>query len=116
MIKAIKNLFLKGYILKHKIPLIKEDSLIRLHLVFIGKVQRVGFRDQIRIMAEMMNITGYVRNIGTNKVVSELQGNKEYLDFLVKVIKAEKRFILESVLIDQIGIVNKEMKFVIIKI
>lgn len=115
MMKLIKNFFLKKYVNRLDFPEFKEDRLIRYHLVFIGKVQNVGFRDQIRLFSEKLDLTGYVRNICKNKVICEIQGTKEKLDFLVNAVKNEKRFVLNEINQSIIFPITEE-EFIIIKI
>ena len=116
MINAIKKIFLIKYVNRLSFPKFSEENVKRYHIDFFGKVQRVGFRDQLRLFAEKLKLTGYVRNISTNRVITEIQGPKEKLDFLVEAIKNEKRFILNEVNIEEISLVDNEKKFTIIKI
>lgn len=116
MINAIKKIFLIKYVNKLSFPKFNELELDRYYIKFTGKVQRVGFRDQLRLLAEKLDISGYVRNISNNTVITEIQGPKEKLIFLVNAIVNEKRFILDEVEISEIGLIDNDSKFNIIKI
>jgi|SRR5690554_3771605 len=115
MINAIKRFFLNIYIKRIAFPKFNEGNIKRYFIDYSGKVQKVGFRDQIRILAEILKITGYIRNISNNRVITEIQGPQEKLDFLVRVINEEKRFRLDEVKLEEI-IPVQENRFVIIKI
>jgi acylphosphatase len=81
--------------------------------VFSGKVQRVGFRYEIYILAERLNLTGWVRNKNYNEVELEIQGEEDKIFFLVSHMKALKRATITHVKIDEIPTVNDEMDFIV---
>ena len=58
----------------------KQDPVIRRHIVFTGSVQGVGFRFRARHAADLYGCTGWVRNEYDGSVVMEIQGTEEQID------------------------------------
>ncbi|MBR3228615.1 MAG: acylphosphatase [Erysipelotrichaceae bacterium] len=52
----------------------------RMYVVFIGRVQGVGFRYTVYHTARCYHLTGYVRNMGNGNVETEVQGTEENID------------------------------------
>ncbi|MBT8042544.1 MAG: acylphosphatase [Pontiella sp.] len=58
----------------------------RLHIVFSGRVQGVGFRYAICQIAEPFDVTGFVRNLWDGDVEIVAEGAQQVLaDFLIAV-------------------------------
>jgi ATP-binding cassette subfamily B multidrug efflux pump len=72
-----------------------------------------GFRYEIYILAERLNLTGWVRNKNYNEVELEIQGEEDKIFFLVSHMKALKRATITHVKIDEIPTVNDEMDFIV---
>jgi len=104
-IKKLKTKYVIHKIQQTKIPYFEPSPLIRQRIIFIGKVQKVGFRLEIDELARRLGLAGYARNKKRNsnkyedKVELEIQGEEKKIDFLVenmtklkraKVIKVEK--------------------------
>jgi acylphosphatase len=53
------------------------------HLIVIGRVQGVGYRDALRDAAEQHDVTGWVRNRRDGSVEALLQGAPEAVDALI---------------------------------
>lgn len=51
----------------------------RWHIVFIGRVQGVGFRYRCAMIAQNIGLTGWVRNLYDGTVEVEVQGKQEQL-------------------------------------
>lgn len=51
----------------------------RLHMIFRGEVQGVGFRWNAKTCAEELGLTGWVRNEWDGSVTMELQGSNEQI-------------------------------------
>jgi acylphosphatase len=60
--------------------------MIRYHIFFSGRVQRVGFRFFVVKCAELYGISGYVKNLPDGRVEAEIQGKSEQITaFLARV-------------------------------
>lgn len=65
---------------------------IRMRYIFTGWVQGVGFRYRAYHAAQMLGITGFVRNESDGSVMMEAQGERPLIDKALEMI-AEGRFI-----------------------
>ena len=54
--------------------------MIRKRFVFNGRVQGVGFRYLTRRAADLIGVTGWVRNERDGSVTLEIQGTEEQVD------------------------------------
>lgn len=54
--------------------------MIRKHYYLSGRVQGVGLRYRAYHLANMLQLTGYARNLEDGRVELELQGEKEMVD------------------------------------
>ena len=61
--------------------------MIRKRFVFSGRVQGVGFRYLTRRAAELIGVTGWVRNERDGSVTLEVQGTGEQIDETLMVLK-----------------------------
>lgn len=60
-----------------------SDKVAAKHIVIEGKVQGVFFRKNTRQKANDLDIYGWVKNTGNDKVEIFAQGNKENLDTFI---------------------------------
>lgn len=60
-----------------------SERLQRIHLLYDGRVQGVGFRFTFEIIARELVVTGYVRNLPDGTVEAVCEGIKENLDLVV---------------------------------
>ena len=58
-------------------------SEVRKHIVFYGRVQRVGFRYTAKYMAQSLELTGWVRNEPDGTVTMEVQGREALINKLL---------------------------------
>ena len=56
------------------------SDMIRRHITFYGRVQRVGFRYTAEYAALNNNCTGWVKNEDDGSVLMEIQGREEDID------------------------------------
>ena len=59
-----------------------------INLTVFGKVQGVGFRYQVKGIADSLNIFGYIRNMNDGSVYIEAEGNTEILREFLAIIKS----------------------------
>jgi acylphosphatase len=57
--------------------------MISRHLIVIGRVQGVGYRDALRDAAEKQNVVGWVRNRRDGSVEALLQGAPQAVQALI---------------------------------
>lgn len=113
LIEKLRNSYTNNKIEHIKTPNSELSPVVRKKIVFSGKVQRVGFRYEMYTLAEELNLTGWVRNWGHNKVELEVQGEGDKISFLVSHMKSLKRATVTHIEIDEIPIVNGEIDFMV---
>jgi acylphosphatase len=59
----------------------------RLHAIVVGRVQGVGFRFFVKRHADLLGLTGYVRNLPEGRVDVVAEGSTEALDQLTKLLE-----------------------------
>ena len=64
-----------------------SDRLVRKRIIVSGRVQGVGFRYTASHAAQMLGLTGWVRNDFSGTVTMELQGDEELISRMVPVLE-----------------------------
>jgi acylphosphatase len=54
------------------------------HVIIAGRVQGVGYRDALRIEADRLGVTGWVRNRLDGSVEAVIQGRRQALEVLLQ--------------------------------
>lgn len=86
----------------------------RFFIVFLGRVQGVGFRYTLARIADKYHITGWVANRYDEAVECEIQGEKEAINALLKEILTPSRFIrVDDYHIKPLKIKENEKEFII---
>ncbi|HSW96916.1 MAG TPA: acylphosphatase [Candidatus Saccharimonadales bacterium] len=57
------------------------------HLIIIGLVQGIGYRQFVKSHAKKLNVGGWVKNLPDSSVEALLQGNKKSIEELVSLCK-----------------------------
>ena len=113
------NKLLDSYVIWHakriKLVHFTPSSIIRKKVTFSGKVQKVGFRLEIYVIAERLNLTGWVRNLEDGSVEAELQGEETKVNFLIHCMQSLKRASVEKLVSIDMPISDEEKDFRIIK-
>ena len=108
-----------GYVINQvnhiKLPRFEQSSIVRKRLIFIGRVQKVGFRLATYELAKRLKLTGWVKNRDDKNVEAEIQGENDKIIFLIKFLKSLKRASVHSVEISEMPIVNGETEFTLKK-
>lgn len=66
----------------------------RYYIIVDGRVQGVGFRFRVSMLAADLKLTGWVRNLDNGMVEMEIQGTEENTNrFFQRLIGGEERFI-----------------------
>ncbi|MCS7009941.1 MAG: acylphosphatase [Anaerolineales bacterium] len=65
-------------------PFDNSSEFSRVHIVVTGRVQGVGFRVYIHQTALALGLTGWVRNVGWDKVEITAEGKRPLLQSLVE--------------------------------
>jgi acylphosphatase len=59
------------------------EQIATLHLNITGRVQGVGYRDSMRLIAQALNVTGWVRNRTDGSVEALVQGAEQDVERVI---------------------------------
>ena len=59
-------------------------TTITVHLKITGRVQGVGYRESLRMVADALEVTGWVRNCGDGSVEATLQGEESAVERVIE--------------------------------
>jgi len=65
-------------------------SMKRVAITAKGRVQKVGYRDEVEEIARKLNVTGFVENVKPYDVRIVAEGEDEHIDVFIKRIKINK--------------------------
>ena len=68
-----------------------NDHLACLHMVVEGRVQGVGFRNFVQEHAQILGLTGWVRNVKEDQVEVWAEGARPELDKLLDLVRRGPR-------------------------
>lgn len=87
----------------------------RYFIIFIGRVQGVGFRYFAMQTAKNLHMTGHVRNMVNGNVEVEIQGEPEqFNEFLQKMLKGNGFIKIEDYALKELSLSAHEKNFEII--
>ena len=89
----------------------QDCDKVRLHLIFYGKVQGVGFRYRSTMLANELGLTGWVKNLADGTVEMQVQGSTRVIDKLVEGLSDNQFIKIDRIDDQKIGINNSERKF-----
>ena len=89
-------------------------SKMRLHYIFYGSVQGVGFRYQAYYMARKLGLSGWVKNLYDGTVEMEVQGKEELIDALILSFYESNSIRIEDMDIQRLPIEAAEKEFQIL--
>lgn len=83
----------------------------RVHAVFEGRVQGVGFRATTRSIALGLKVTGWVRNDPSGTVTMEAQGESTQIDALLEAIDQRLGRGIQASKVGETTVVADELEF-----
>ena len=87
----------------------------RLHLLIMGNVQGVTFRHTSQKMARSLGLTGWIRNVGVNRLECEVQGEELFLhQFVLFVLRGPRFAEVERIEIEYKAPKKEEKEFAIV--
>lgn len=86
----------------------------RHHIIFKGRVQGVGFRFQVKMLADRIGLTGTVRNLYNQSVEVYIQGSNNQLMKFFEGLENINFAIIDSKEIFEIDVNEKETSFEIV--
>ena len=113
--KTIRNNYIINQVENIVLPSFEPNNTIRKKFIFTGRVQKVGFRLELSLIAKKLGLTGWVKNTPEGDVEAEIQGEKNKIDFLVQFMKSLKRIKIVQVKEQITDVVYTDDEFIIIK-
>ena len=83
----------------------------RYHYRFKGQVQGVGFRWTARMLAEKLDLTGWVENMWDGSVEMEIQGDEQTIDRMIEGLQHGRYIEIDDIERKQIPVIDKEHYF-----
>ena len=118
MMRALKKLR-DRYVIRQvkavRLPAFASRRVVRERILFSGRVQNVGFRLEIRELAQRLKATGFVRNRGGNCVEAEIQCEGDKIAFLIDFMKSLKRAKVKDVQVTELALKEEESGFFIVR-
>ena len=85
----------------------------RYYIIYRGRVQGVGFRWKLTMIASKYNLTGFVKNLDNGDVITEVQG--EGVDEFVKESLGKDHFVrIDDYVIKEIDLVENERSYKVV--
>lgn len=109
---TIRDNYVINQVKKAEFPDFPEDKVRRYRIIFIGRVQHVGFRLEVCELAKRLELTGFCRNLENGDVLVELQGPKNKIIYLVRFMSSLKRIKIEERMVGQLKVIKEENGFV----
>lgn len=81
--------------------------MIRLHMIFSGRVQGVGFRYTACSLARPLGLTGWVRNLWNGDVEMEVQGDQPSIDRFLRELDRGRFIRIDSIRKTQIPVIEE---------
>jgi acylphosphatase len=69
---------------KEKEPPVSTEGMIRMHVIFYGRVQGVDFRFHATSAAQDLGLTGWVKNCEDGSVEMEVQGKEDLIYTMIR--------------------------------
>ena len=113
--KMITNNYVISQVENIVIPHFEASETIRKKFIFTGRVQKVGFRLEVSLIAKKLGLTGWVKNTPQGEVEAEIQGEKDKIDFLINLMKSLKRIKIVKVEEQVMEVIDTEYEFIVIK-
>lgn len=113
--KMIRNNYVINQVENIVIPHFEASETIRKKFIFTGRVQKVGFRLEVSLIAKKLGLTGWVKNTPQGEVEAEIQGEKDKIDFLINFMKSLKRIKIVKVEEQVMEVIDTEDEFIVIK-
>lgn len=93
-------------------PLTEEDRrIVRRHILFMGRVQGVGFRYQAQNAASQLGLTGWVRNLADGSVEAEVQGSEAAVRQFFALLGNNRWIQIRETRVEDIPLKEGEKKF-----
>ena len=80
---ALRDRYVIGQAERILLPEFPPEEPVRQRILFSGRVQRVGFRLEVWVLANRLGLTGWCKNLESGDVLAEFQGGESRIRCLV---------------------------------
>lgn len=84
---------------------------VRMRYCFSGCVQGVGFRYEAKMLADQLDLVGWVRNENDGTVVAEIEGQASCISEFLRVMQATPRFNITDIQEERLPLSGIEASF-----
>lgn len=110
--KQVRDNYVVDQVKRIELPEFGDSPVERYRVTFSGRVQKIGFRLEVCELAKKLGLTGFCKNLDNGKVLAELQGSKEKIDYLVTFMESLKRIKITDKVIARLEVKPEEKEFV----
>lgn len=110
LLTNFRDRYMRSSVDKMDFPEFPPDEDRRYQIIFSGTVQGVGFRYEAWLIAQKLNLTGFVQNLPNGDVLVEVQGPKNKILHLIHCMESIRRIYIEKKVIDELPL-KEEMEF-----
>lgn len=97
-----------------RVPDDSDAPLVRRRYRFSGGVQGVGFRYTAKLLAEELNLVGWVRNQNDGTVLLEIEGGAGRVDEFLRVVQEAPRFHIRGIDTEDLPLSGTETDFQVV--
>ena len=73
-LKKLRDGYVTGQVARAKLPVFADAPIRRVRIIYMGRVQKVGFRLAVTELAKRLGLTGFCQNLPDGSVLAEIQG------------------------------------------
>ncbi len=107
-----KENYLFRQIERLQLPVFGDAPTKRFYFCFRGRVQNVGFRLEMSLLAKRLALSGWVRNTADGAVEAQVQGSEEKIAYLVSHMCSRKRLKVRQLEKREMALEKEDLLFV----
>ena len=88
---ALRDAYVSRQVNRASFPDFAPAPVRRGRFLFLGRVQKVGFRQEVCELAARLDLTGFCQNLPDGSVLAEIQGPSNRIEYLITFMSSLKR-------------------------
>ena len=112
-LKNLRDQYVARQTERLRMPEFRPSPKARRRVWFSGRVQGVGFRIEMCLIADRLELTGWVQNLPDGRVTAEVQGEEAKIAFLLDYMGSIRRISIEAMKTEDLPVDPAEAKFMI---
>ena len=109
---SLRDGYVSRQVCRADLPDFPPAPIRRVRLTFLGRVQKVGFRQEVTELAQRLDLTGFCQNLPDGSVLAEIQGPSNRVQYLVTFMKSLKRIQIRELHRQSLPLLPSEEGFV----